>query len=139
MRLEIGLEAGLAEYDIGEGAGLTPSQLREKFPELLKSRARGERFLFPGEEGRDAFHERLADALERPANSKGPRSQWAHGGVICATATWSWVWDLGPAGRLSWSATARLPRSLGTVPGARRSRDTTTCATSGIETTVDRG
>ena len=59
MQLELALEEDLAEYDIGEGAGLTGPELREKFPELLEARARGERFLYPGEEGRDVFHARL--------------------------------------------------------------------------------
>ena len=77
-------EAALAEYDIGEGAGLTPVELREKFPEMLTARQSGRRFLFPGEEGRDVFHRRLSGALERLRALEGTTIAVAHGGVISA-------------------------------------------------------
>jgi broad specificity phosphatase PhoE len=139
MRLEIGLEADLAEYDIGEGAGLTASQLRERFPEMLKSRARGERFLFPGEEGRDAFHERLADALERLRQLEGTTVAVAHGGVIGAICHMVVGLDLDRPGAFmvgNCSLTEITRDRAGRLVIARHND---MCHLSGIETTVDRG
>ena len=49
-----------------------------------EARLRGERFLFPGEEGRDHFHARLAAALRRLREEEGTTIAVAHGGVISA-------------------------------------------------------
>ncbi len=84
LDLELQLEPDLAEYDIGAGAGMTAPQLRERFPEMVQARLRGERFLFPGEEGRDHFHARLASALGRMREVDGTTIAVAHGGVISA-------------------------------------------------------
>lgn len=84
LDLELQLEPDLAEYDIGGGAGLTAPQLRERFPEMVQARLRGERFLFPGEEGREKFHGRLAGALARLREMDGTTIAVAHGGVISA-------------------------------------------------------
>lgn len=84
LGLDVQLEPDLAEYDIGEGAGLTPSHLRERFPEMLAARSTGRRFLFPGEEGRDRFHQRLSAALARLRELDGTTVAVAHGGVISA-------------------------------------------------------
>jgi broad specificity phosphatase PhoE len=84
--LELGVEAepDLAEYDIGEGAGLTAVELRAKFPEMAVARTAGQRFLFPGEEGRHNFHARLARVMERLRAMDGTTIAVAHGGVISA-------------------------------------------------------
>ncbi len=82
--LPVQFDDDLAEYDIGEGAGLTPVELRERFPELLQPRPHGERFAFPGEEGRDHFHQRLAGALARYQQLDGLTVAVAHGGVVSA-------------------------------------------------------
>ena len=82
--LPVEFDEALAEYDIGEGAGLTPAELRERFPELVRPRPHGERFAFPGEEGRDHFHQRLTDALARYQQLDGLTVAVAHGGVVSA-------------------------------------------------------
>jgi len=74
----------IAEYDIGQASGLTGQQIREKFPEILAARARGERFTYPGEEGRDVFEARLADFLGSARQNEGLTLAVAHGGVINA-------------------------------------------------------
>lgn len=84
LGLELQPDPDLAEYDIGAGAGMTAPQLRERFPEMVEARLRGERFLFPGEEGRDHFNMRLAGALTRLRELPGTTIAVAHGGVISA-------------------------------------------------------
>ncbi len=84
LDLKLRLEPDLAEYDIGEASGLTPAELRERFPEMLQARAVGERLRFPGEEGRDVFHSRLESILQRMSETEGTTVAVAHGGVIGA-------------------------------------------------------
>lgn len=84
LGLAVDSEPDLAEYDIGEGAGLTAVELRAKFPEMAVARTAGQRFLFPGEEGRHNFHERLARVMERLRAMDGTTIAVAHGGVISA-------------------------------------------------------
>jgi broad specificity phosphatase PhoE len=84
LGLEVEPEPDLAEYDIGEGAGLTAVELRAKFPEMAVARTAGQRFLFPGEEGRHNFQARLVRIVERLRGFEGTTIAVAHGGVISA-------------------------------------------------------
>lgn len=87
--LEVEAEEGLREYDIGAVSGLTPLQIRERYPEVAAAYARGERPLFPGEEGREPFHLRVRCVLESLREAEGTVVAVAHGGVvgaICAIA-----------------------------------------------------
>lgn len=84
LDLRLRLEPDLSEYDIGDASGLTPAELRERFPEVLQARVTGQRLRFPGEEGRDVFHLRIQQALTRMASSEGTTIAVAHGGVISA-------------------------------------------------------
>ena len=84
LELQLRLEPDLAEYDIGHASGLTPAELRERFPEVMKARGAGERLRFPGEEGRDVFHVRIQEALARMTEVQGTTIAVAHGGVISA-------------------------------------------------------
>lgn len=72
----------LMEYDIGHASGLTPGELRQRFPEVLAAAAAGQRPTFPGEEGRDNFAVRLRKALDELAEARGTTVAVAHGGVI---------------------------------------------------------
>lgn len=84
LDLKLRLEPDLAEYDIGDASGLTPAELRERFPEVVQARSVGDRLRFPGEEGRDVFQGRLHQALGRMTESDGTIIAVAHGGVISA-------------------------------------------------------
>lgn len=139
MQLELALEEDLAEYDIGAGAGLTGPELREKFPELLEARARGERFLYPGEEGRDVFHARLERALERLRQLEGTTVAVAHGGVIGALCHLVVGLDLRRPGAFmvgNCSLTEITQDRSGRLVIARHND---MCHLEGIETTLDRG
>lgn len=74
--------AELMEYDIGHASGLTGEQLRERFPEVFAAFTTGRRPAFPGEEGRDTFHNRLRKALDEIRETEGTTVAVAHGGVI---------------------------------------------------------
>jgi broad specificity phosphatase PhoE len=84
LELKLRLEPDLAEYDIGDASGLTPAELRERFPEVVQARSIGDRLRFPGEEGRDVFQDRLRQALGRMTETEGTTIAVAHGGVISA-------------------------------------------------------
>ncbi len=77
-------DPALLEYDLGEVSGLTIAELRARYPEALRANARGRRFAFPGEEGRDVFQARLQGLLDTLADSEGTTIAVAHGGVISA-------------------------------------------------------
>lgn len=139
LSLELQLEPDLAEYDIGEGAGLTGPELREKFPEMLKHRAAGQRFLFPGEEGRDIFHHRLAGALDRMRGLEGTTVAIAHGGVISALCHMVVGLDLHRPGAFhvgNCSITEITQDRAGRLVLARHND---MCHLEGLETTIDRG
>ncbi len=77
-------EPGLMEYDIGEASGLTGAELRERHPQVMAAYARGERPRFPGEEGRDVFHARIARVLDSLRLGSETVVVVAHGGVVSA-------------------------------------------------------
>lgn len=72
------------EYGMGEASGLTIAEVRDRFPEVVAARRRGERLAYPGEEGRDLFHARLASALSHLTSQTGTLVVVAHGGIINA-------------------------------------------------------
>jgi broad specificity phosphatase PhoE len=82
--IEVEVEASLLEYDIGEASGLTGPEIRERFPEVSAAFGRGERPVFPGEEGRDVFHGRLGTLLARLRDRDETVVAVAHGGVVAA-------------------------------------------------------
>ena len=84
LGLPIEEEPALREYGMGEASGLTGQELRERFPHIVGAYARGERPVFPGEEGRDVFRARLADFLARVQQNDETVIAVAHGGVISA-------------------------------------------------------
>ena len=84
LGLTLRLDPDLAEYDIGDASGLSPAELRDRFPEVIQARAAGQRLRFPGEEGRDTFQRRLELILARMAGAEGTTIAVAHGGVISA-------------------------------------------------------
>jgi broad specificity phosphatase PhoE len=75
---------GLMEYNLGDVSGLTGAEIRERYPEIGHAYARGVRPVFPGEEGRDVFAERIRVVLDAWAESKQTVVAVAHGGVITA-------------------------------------------------------
>jgi broad specificity phosphatase PhoE len=139
LGLEVQHDPDLAEYDIGEGAGLTPPELRERFPEMLTMRASGQRFLFPGEEGREVFHHRLKNALERLRTLDGTTIAVAHGGVISAMCHMVVGLDLHRPGAFmvgNCSLTEITQDRAGRLVLARHND---MCHLEGIPTLVDRG
>ncbi len=137
--LEVTFDEGLAEYDIGEASGLTGPQLRERFPEVINARTSGKRIAFPGEEGRDAFHKRLHESLERARTMHGTTIAVAHGGVISAMCHMVVGLDLHRPGAFQVGNC-----SLTEVAEDRGGRfvlvsHNDLCHLEGLETTVDRG
>lgn len=139
LGLEPQLEPDLAEYDIGEAAGLTGPEIRAKFPEIATIRARGERFLFPGEEGRDIFHQRLAGALERLRALEGTTIAVAHGGVIGAFCHMVVGLDLGRPGAFQVGNCSLTEITQDRAGRLVLSRQNDMCHLEGLETTADRG
>jgi len=84
LSLDVAPMPSLVEYDMGAASGLTGAQLREKFPEIVRSGPASARPAFPGEEGRTVFHTRLRAALDELAKDAGTTVAVAHGGVISA-------------------------------------------------------
>jgi broad specificity phosphatase PhoE len=139
LKLELQLDPALAEYDIGDASGLTPAELRERFPELLVSRTAGQRFQFPGEEGRQVFHARLHDALEHLRTLEGTTIAVAHGGVISAMCHMVVGLDLHRPGIFqvgNCSITEIMRDRAGRLVLARHND---MCHLQGIESTLDRG
>lgn len=77
-------EHGLLEYAIGDIAGLTAAQIAERYPEIPAAYRRGERPVFPGEEGRQAFNARIRAVMEAWSADPKVTVAVAHGGVISA-------------------------------------------------------
>ena len=139
LNLDLQLEPDLAEYDIGEGAGLTITEVRAKYPEALAARTAGKRFLFPREEGRDQFHLRLRRALEHLQELEGTTIAVAHGGVISAFCHIVIGLDLNRPGAFqvgNCSITEIIRDRAGRLV-LRQHNDM--CHLEGLETTVDRG
>lgn len=137
--IEIEREPALLEYDIGEASGLTGPQIRERFPDVLDAFARGERPVFPGEEGRDVFHTRLGGLLERLKMEDETVVAVAHGGVVAAYCYLVLGLDVNRRGMFQvWNcsiteiATDRAGRLVIV-------RHNDTCHLAGIETAIDRG
>jgi broad specificity phosphatase PhoE len=84
LGLPIEPDPRLQEYDIGAISGLSPAQVRERFPEVISSWQKGLRPHYPGAEDRDAFHVRVRDVLEHLADSDGTVLGVTHGGVIAS-------------------------------------------------------
>jgi len=65
LGLEVEVEAALQEYDFGELSGLTWPEIRERRPHLIEQLLSDSADFprYPGEEGREAFRERVCGAL----------------------------------------------------------------------------
>lgn len=62
--LEVTELPGVQEYDFGELSGMTFRELVEKHPEIVEQYGRGPEYpSFPGAEGREAFRQRVCEAL----------------------------------------------------------------------------
>lgn len=139
LELELQLEPDLAEYDIGEGAGLTPAELRAKFPELASRRSVGERFLFPGEEGRENFHTRLRAVLERLTAPDHTTIAVAHGGVISAVCHMIVGLDLHRPGVFMVGNCSLTEVTKDRANRLVLAKHNDVCHLEGIETMLDRG
>ena len=139
LGLEIEPEPGLMEYDMGEASGLTGPQIREKFPEVVASWQKGLRPVFPGEEGRDVFHARIKDVLDRFSALDQTVVAVAHGGVVGAVC-YS-VLGLDPSRRGAFEAANCGITEIGLDRQGRRVllRQNDTCHLDGLVTVVDRG
>jgi len=139
LNLELSLDENIAEYDLGEASGLTGPELRERFPEVLAMRGKGQRFVFPGEEGRDVFHARLRSFLESVQEKPGVTAAVAHGGVISAICHMVVGLDLQRPGSFqvgNCSITEVVKDRAGRLV-LQRHNDV--CHLEGVETMVDRG
>ena len=65
LGLEVQVEPALQEYDFGELSGLTWPEIRERRPHLIEQLLSDSADFphYPGEEGREAFRERVCGAL----------------------------------------------------------------------------
>lgn len=134
-------EPALLEYDIGDVSGLTGAQIRERHPEVSAAYGRGERPMFPGEEGRPAFQARIRALLEalRDPTSRETVVAVAHGGVINAVCGIVLGVDLRRPGVFQ-VANCSLTELITDRTGAyvvRRHNDI--CHLDGLLTTADRG
>ena len=139
LGLAVQAEPDLAEYDIGVGAGLTAAELREKFPEMMTARSRGERFMFPGEEGRAVFHARLTRVVARLRELDGTTIAVAHGGVISAVCHMVVGLDLDRPGAFQVGNCSLTEVTQDRGGRLVLSRHNDMCHLEGIGTLVDRG
>lgn len=139
LKLDLELEPDLAEYDIGEGSGLTGAELRAKFPAMATMRSAGGRFLFPGEEGREVFHSRLHGALERYRKLEGTTVAVAHGGVISGICHLVVGLDLHRPGAFQVGNCSLTEVTQDRAGRLVLSKHNDMCHLEGIETRVDRG
>lgn len=74
------------EYDFGSASGLTWQEIREQFPEIVEALRSGSREypVYPGEEGREVFRQRVSQALWGLAkhHSEGSIAVVTHAGPI---------------------------------------------------------
>ncbi|MEX2079989.1 MAG: histidine phosphatase family protein [Dehalococcoidia bacterium] len=82
--LDVRYDPRLAEYHIGEAAGLTGAQIRERFPQVMAGAPGSARPLFEGEEGREVFYERVSEVLNEARAENLRAIMVTHGGVIAA-------------------------------------------------------
>jgi 2,3-bisphosphoglycerate-dependent phosphoglycerate mutase len=80
----------LREYDFGEVSGLTWSEIGERYPELVQAvRSRTPEYpVYPGEEGRPVFKERVCSAIDDLCQGLNPDSAVVvvtHAGPIVVT------------------------------------------------------
>ena len=139
LEVELQLDPDLAEYDIGEAAGLTPTELRAKFPEILAARTTGARFAYPGEEGRENFQARLASAVERFGALDGTTIAVAHGGVISAVCHMIVGLDLNRPGAFMVGNCSLTEVTKDRAGRLVLSKHNDVCHLEGIETMLDRG
>lgn len=133
------IEPALAEYDVGEASGLTGPEIRERYPEVVEAYRRGQRPVFPGEEGRDVFEARISAVLATLQTSRDVVVAVAHGGVIAALCGMVLGMDIHRPGALQ-CANCSISEIILTRSGqlvVLRSNDT--CHLDGLLTTEDRG
>jgi len=139
LRCEVEYDEGLSEYDVGEASGLSPAQIRERFPEVVAAFRKGLRPAFPGEEGRDAFTARVSATFRRLLERDGAVAAVAHGGVVSSIC--AQVMGIDPR-RLGSFETANCAITEVTRDRAGRAvlmRQNDTCHIDGLVTVVDRG
>jgi broad specificity phosphatase PhoE len=139
LKVDLQLEPDLAEYDIGEGAGLTGPELRAKFPEILAMRSSGRRFRYPGEEGREEFQARLLRALDHLQTLEGTTVAVAHGGVISAFCHIVVGLDLNRPGAFQVGNCSITEITRDRAGRLVLSKHNDMCHLEGLETTIDRG
>lgn len=77
-------DSALREYGIGAVSGLTTEEIARRHPEIPEAYRKGIRPVFPGEEGREVFYERISRVVERWRESGETVVAVAHGGVVSA-------------------------------------------------------
>ena len=84
LDLPIEVEPGLKEYDVGEWSGLTRPEIEARWPGALDAWFQGRLPATPGGESRDAFADRLLDAVRRVAltHPGGTVLCVSHGGAL---------------------------------------------------------
>jgi probable phosphoglycerate mutase len=135
--LELETDERLAEYDVGDVSGLTGAEIRERFPEVVAQYRQGLHPRFPGEEGREHFHARVAEALARLWDGARPAAVVTHGGVVSAICYQ--VLGLDPARRGIFENANCAITEIGEDRGGRRViiRHNDTCHLEGPPTTFD--
>lgn len=78
------IEPGLKEYDVGQWSGLTRPEIESRWPGALEAWFQGRLPATPGGESREAFADRLLDAVRRVAltHPGGTVLAVTHGGVL---------------------------------------------------------
>lgn len=132
-------DEGLQEYDMGAASGLTGPQIRERYPEVVTARQKGIPFHFPGEEGREEFHARVAVSLERALALPGRTLAIAHGGVIAAICYQVLGLDIHKRGMFETANCAITEVVLDRAGRRVLLRHNDVCHLAGLRTDLDRG